>query len=116
MINSRNLIYTNILDLTVQSRGFTSEKKPFLPAFSDLFYGWRIVKLSATVCQKILYMGFHSLTLCEDVDLTAFGSVQRPVLYNYQYLFTWENIPGLIHLYSHLFHAVQANMDRANRQ
>lgn len=22
-------------------------------------------------------MGFHSLTLCEDVDLTAFGSVQR---------------------------------------
>ncbi len=28
-------------------------------------------------------MGFHSLTLCEDVDLTAFGSVQRPVLYNY---------------------------------
>ena len=39
----------------------------------------RIVKLSATVCQKILHMGFHSLTLCEDVDLTAFGSVQRPV-------------------------------------
>ncbi len=76
----------------------------------------RIVKLSATVCQKILHMGFHSLTLCEDVDLTAFGSVQRPVLYNYQYLFAWENIPGLIHLYSHLFHAVQANMDRANRQ
>ncbi len=35
----------------------------------------RIVKLSATVCQKILHMGFHSLTLCEDVDLTAFGSV-----------------------------------------
>ena len=65
---------------------------------------------------KILHMGFHSLTLCEDVDLTAFGSVQRPVLYNYQYLFAWENIPGLIHLYSHLFHAVQANMDRANRQ
>lgn len=59
----------------------------------------RIVKLSATVCQKILHMGFHSLTLCEDVDLTAFGSVQRPVLYNYQYLFAWENIPGLIHLY-----------------
>ena len=76
----------------------------------------RIVKLSATVCQKILHMGFHSLTLCEDVDLTAFGSVQRSVLYNYQYLFAWENIPGLIHLYSHLFHAVQANMDRANRQ
>ena len=65
---------------------------------------------------KILHMGFHNLTLCEDVDLTAFGSVQRPVLYNYQYLFAWENIPGLIHLYSHLFHAVQANMDRANRQ
>ena len=80
------------------------------------FCARRIVKLSATVCQKILHMGFHSLTLCEDVDLTAFGSVQRPVLYNYQYLFAWENIPGLIHLYSHLFHAVQANMDRANRQ
>ena len=66
------------------------------------FFGFegRIVKLSATVCQKILHMGFHSLTLCEDVDLTAFGSVQRPVLYNYQYLFAWENIPGLIHLYS----------------
>lgn len=57
-------------------------------------------------------MGFHSLTLCEDVDLTAFGSAQRPVPYNYQYLFAWENIPELIHLYSHLFHAVQANMDR----
>ena len=82
----------------------------------DTDFVWRIVKLSATVCQKILHMGFHSLTLCEDVDLTAFGSVQRPVLYNYQYLFAWENIPGLIHLYSHLFHAVQGNMDRANRQ
>ena len=71
---------------------------------------------SATVYQKILHMGFHNLTLCADVNLTAFGSVQRPVLYNYQYLFAWENIPGLIHLYSHLFHAVQGNMDRANRQ
>ena len=50
-----------------------------------LIFDRRIVKLSATVCQKILHMGFHSLTLCEDVDLTAFGSVQRPVLYNYQY-------------------------------
>ncbi|MCJ2162925.1 hypothetical protein, partial [Lentilactobacillus kefiri] len=41
--------------------------------FLNLFNVWRIVKLSATVCQKILHMGFHSLTLCEDVDLTAFG-------------------------------------------
>ena len=24
-------------------------------------------------------MGFHNLTICADVDLTAFGSVQRPV-------------------------------------
>ena len=53
----------------------------------------RIVKLSATVYQKILHMGLHNLTLCADVDLTAFGSVQRPVLYNYQYLFAWESIP-----------------------
>ncbi len=83
---------------------------------TDFISPWRIVKLSATVCQKILHMGFHSLTLCEDVDLTAFGGAQRPVPYNYQYLFAQENIPELIHLYSHLFHAVQANMDRANRQ
>lgn len=105
-----NLVSNNLAKVFYEEAAREYESK------GSFFNSWRIVKLSATVCQKILHMGFHSLTLCEDVDLTAFGSVQRPVLYNYQYLFAWENIPGLIHLYSHLFHAVQANMDRANRQ
>ncbi len=62
---------------------------------------WRIVKLSATVYQKILHMGFHNLTLCADVDLTAFGSVQRPVLYNYGS--TLFGTDGIFHRYRFSF-------------
>ena len=45
----------------------------------------RIIKLSATVLQKIPHMEFHSLILLLDVGLVDTDRSRRPFLCNYQY-------------------------------
>ncbi len=44
----------------------------------------RIIKLSATVLQKISQTEFHSLMFFEDVDSADTGRIQRLFLYNHQ--------------------------------
>ena len=64
----------------------------FVEHLDDIFYR-RIVKLSATVLQKIPQMEFHSLIFFLDVDLVDPDKIRRPLLCNYQYQFSWGSIP-----------------------